>query len=148
MTTTATRAVVPPVVRLPPAFVAALQPLPPRQRAELLDTSVASVYSALPHADATRSMPLFRLLLDGAQVFVAWIPGVGAGCRDPRLVQLQANGRPALARYRPDPDGGHVPRGVDVLDLSGGGVVRITSFTVPDLFPHVGLAPRLEPARR
>lgn len=188
------------------AFVAALQHLPPRQRAvlvlrdvlrwhadevaELLDSSVASANSALQRAratvavrrldapgpidppdeaqnalleryvaaferydvdelvqllreDATQSMPPFRLWLSGAQDIAAWMLGVGAGCRDSKLVRVQANGRPAVAQYRPDPDGGHVPWGIHVLDVSGGQVVRITSFIDPTLFPHFGLAVRL-----
>jgi RNA polymerase sigma-70 factor (ECF subfamily) len=188
------------------AFVAALQHLPPRQRAvlvlrdvlgwradevaELLDSTVASANSALqraratvaarqldapgpveppgPHLDqllaryvsaferydmdelvallredATQSMPPFRLWISGARDIAAWMLGPGSGCRGSRLVQVQANGRPALAQYRPDPDGGHVPWGIHVLDLSGGKVVRITSFIDPTLFPRFGLADRL-----
>lgn len=99
---------------------------------------------ALLREDATQSMPPFRLWISGAADIAAWMLGPGAGCRGSKLVRLEANGRPAVAQYRPDPDGGHVPWGIHVLDLSGGRVVRITSFIDPGLFPHFGLADRLE----
>jgi RNA polymerase sigma-70 factor (ECF subfamily) len=187
------------------AFVTALQHLPPRQRAvlllcevlrwkasevaELLETSVASVNSALQRAratleasdvaiadapvsldeadaellaryvdaferydmdaltaliaeDATQSMPPFDLWLAGRDDILAWWVGPGGGCRGSRVVPaVGANGAPAFAQYKPNPDGdGYVPWALQVLEVEGG---RITGFTffldVERVFPLFGL---------
>jgi RNA polymerase sigma-70 factor (ECF subfamily) len=116
------------------AFVAALQHLPPKQRAvlvlcevlrwkaseaaELLDTTVASVNSALQRAratlasldvhssvsspsadvarsellaryeDATQSMPPYDLWLSGRDDIFAWWVGPGIGCSGSRVVPV------------------------------------------------------------
>ena len=134
------------------AFVAALQHLPPKQRAallltevvgcsaaevaETLDTSVASVNSALQRAratlaerniaeapstelseeqkklvdllreDATLSMPPYTLWLRGHDVIRKWLVGPGSGCRGSRLIPTAACGSPAFAQYRPGAPGG------------------------------------------
>ena len=170
------------------AFVAALQHLPARQRAvlilcevlrwqatevaELLDTSVAAVNSALQraratlstvhaddearppalapeqqallaryveaferydvstfvsllHEDAVQSMPPYAMWLTGAENIGRWLLGPGIGCRGSRLLPTTANGCPAFGQYRVDPNGGHMPWAVQVLELSGD---RISGF--------------------
>ncbi len=187
------------------AFVAALQHLPPRQRAaliltevlgwsaaevaECLDTSAAAINSALQRAratlvsrnvtpsgdllsdeqstlleqyvdafhrydvdglvallrdDATLSMPPFTLWLQGPDAIRGWLLGRGAGCRGSRLVATRACGSPAFAQYRADPDGGHKPWSLTVLELSGGRISHWNSFLDTDtLFPRFGLPMRL-----
>ena len=201
----AQRAVFQDSVRL--AFVAALQHLPARQRAvlilrevlcwqaaevaELLDTTVASVNSALQRAraslaaqgvtgearpepltrddqellsryvaafeaydisslvsllreDGSISMPPFALWLRGPADLRDFYLGTGAGCRGSRLVPLVANGSPAFAHYKPDPDGdGHVPWCIQVLELAGGRVAHVHHFLDPALFPRFGLPARI-----
>ncbi|MGX5213019.1 sigma-70 family RNA polymerase sigma factor [Streptomyces violaceus] len=173
------------------AFMAALQQLPAKQRAvlilrevlawkasevaELLDTSVASVNSALQraratlaerqepgadavvsdpldedqqklldryvaafegydmtaltallHEDAVMTMPPFDLWLTGVKDITGFMTTLGAPCAGSRLVQVQVNGLPGFAQYKPDPeDGGFTPWAVQVLELSEG---RITGF--------------------
>jgi RNA polymerase sigma-70 factor (ECF subfamily) len=187
------------------AFVAALQHLPPRQRAvlilrevlrwsaaeaaELLDSSVASVNSALQraratlaaaepgdedrfepldgqqqglldryvraftaydidslvellHEDATASMPPYQLWLQGRADIGRWHRGPGAGCSDSVLLPVQANGSAAFAHYRPS-DGGHVPFAIQVLDISGDRISRITYFLDTELFEKFGLPARI-----
>jgi len=185
------------------AFVAALQHLPPRQRAvlllrdvlrwkadevaQLLDTTTAAVNSALQRAhatlteaggvpdpaplddadqqlldryvdafehydidafvrllrdDATQHMPPFEMWLRGAGDIAAWMLGPGAGCRGSRVMQVSANGSPAIAQYRPRPGGGHEPWALHVLELDGGRVGHISSFLEidgNDLFRRLGL---------
>ena len=185
------------------AFVAALQHLPASQRAvlilrevlrwqasevaELLDTSVASVNSALQRArstmasldvdDATRSrsssdddqaallaryvdaferydmeslvtilhedvvlsMPPYDFWLAGIDHAVEWFLGHGNGCRGSRLLATWANGAPAFGSYRIDPDGGHAPFALQVLDVVDGKVTGQHNFLGPDLFPLFGL---------
>jgi RNA polymerase sigma-70 factor, ECF subfamily len=199
----AERAVLKESIRL--AFIAALQHLPPRQRAvlilrevlrwkadevaELLDTTVVSVNSALQraratlaaaggapsprpldaddrelleryvdaferydidafvrllHADATQHMPPHEMWLRGAGDIGAWMLGPGKGCRDSVLVPVSANGSPALAQYRPSPDGGREPWALHVLEIRDGRVAHISSFLDTGLFQLFGLPARLD----
>jgi RNA polymerase sigma-70 factor (ECF subfamily) len=196
----AERAVAKESIRL--AFVAALQHLPPRQRAvlilrevlrwkaeevaQLLDTTVASVNSALQRAratltridgvpeprpldeddrellaryvdaferydidslvqllqrDATQHMPPFEMWLRGADDIGTWMLGPGAACRNSRLLQVTANGTPALAQYRPREGGGHEPWALHVLEIRDGRIGHISSFLEldNDLFRRLGL---------
>ncbi|MDQ3308362.1 MAG: sigma-70 family RNA polymerase sigma factor [Actinomycetota bacterium] len=185
------------------AFVAALQYLPARQRvvlilrdvlrwkadevAALLDTSVASVTSALQRAratiesrapsdgqvydpvdseqqellaryveafesydidrfvtllreDATQNMPPYEMWLQGRDDIGAWMLGPGHACRGSRLIPVVANGSPAFAHYKPcGPAGEQEPWALQVLDVSGGQVIAITSFLDTRLFALLGL---------
>ncbi|MFB7505426.1 sigma-70 family RNA polymerase sigma factor [Streptomyces broussonetiae] len=193
------------------AFMAALQQLPPKQRAvlilrevlawkasevaELLGTTVASVNSALQraratlaeradagpegmvsdpmdeeqqklleryveafegydmtaltallHEDAIMTMPPFDLWLRGTADITGFMTTLGASCARSRLLPVQANGLPAFAHYKPDPEqGGFSPWAVQVLEISEG---RITGFhcflDVQRWFPLFGLPLRLE----
>jgi RNA polymerase sigma-70 factor, ECF subfamily len=189
------------------AFVAALQHLPARQRAalilcevlrwqateaaELLDTSVAAINSALQraratmgsvntdsapatvgddqrdllaryvdafqsydmdrlvellHEDAIQSMPPFAMWLRGAGDITRFMLGPGAGCRDSRLIPVAANGSPAFAQYKPDPEGGYSPWALQVLEISGDRIVGLSFFLDTErLFPAFGLPDHLPP---
>ena len=191
------------------AFMAALQHLPPKQRAvlilrevlrwrasevaELLDTSVASVNSALQraratldqvdsdgevaasadldeasedllaryvaafesydmealtallHQDATWNMPPYSLWLNTHQDIVKWCLGPGHGCRDSKLVPVQANGSPAWGQYKPAPDGGWEPWSIQVLEARDGKISGLTFFLdTQRWFPLFGLPPRID----
>ncbi|MET9253501.1 sigma-70 family RNA polymerase sigma factor [Streptomyces sp. NPDC003717] len=193
------------------AFMAALQDLPPKQRAvlilrevlawrasevaELLGTSVASVNSALQraratlaerkdragdaavsdpldeeqqklleryvaafegydmaaltallHEDAIMTMPPLDLWLTGTADITGFMTTFGSACADSRLVPVRANGLPAFAHYKPDPEnGGFMPWAVQVLEISDG---RITGFhfflDTERWFPLFDLPLRLE----
>ncbi|HSL58759.1 MAG TPA: sigma-70 family RNA polymerase sigma factor [Acidimicrobiales bacterium] len=171
------------------AFVSALQHLPARQRAvliladvlrwpaaevaELLETSTASVNSALQraratmaaappaeadtvlddaqralldryvaafeaydvarlatmlHADVIQTMPPYAMWLRGVDDIAAWYVGPGIGCAGSRLLSGRANGCPAFAQYRVDPDGGHTPWALQVLELRGDRIAAIHAF--------------------
>ena len=189
----ATRAVVRETLRL--ALIAALQVLPPKQRvvlvlrevlgwpaldvAELLDTSVPAVNSALQraratladrdldagdlytpsddeqrrlldryldaferydldafeellHEDATQSMPPWDFWIRGRDQVRAWMEGPGAGCRGSKLQLVAANGMPAVAQWRADPEGGHSPWALHVLTIRDGEIAGIESFLETD----------------
>ncbi|MFF9648060.1 sigma-70 family RNA polymerase sigma factor [Streptomyces sp. NPDC014622] len=191
------------------AFVAALQHLPPKQRAvlilrevlawrasevaELLDTSVASVNSALQraratlsehvgkpvdtanpldeeqrklleryvaafegydmvaltallHEDAVMTMPPFDLWLRGHADITGFMQTIGAACAGSRLVATGANGTPAFAHYKPNPDGpGFVPWAVQVIDISEGSITGMHCFLdTPRWFPLFGLPDRVD----
>jgi RNA polymerase sigma-70 factor (ECF subfamily) len=201
----AERAVAKESVRL--AFIAALQHLPPRQRAvlilrevlrwkavevaQLLETTVASVNSALQraratlatvggdrasrpldsddrellaryvdaferydidafvrllHEDATQHMPPYEMWLRGSADIGAWMLGPGSGCRGSVLVQVSANGAPALAQYRPREGGGHEPWALHELEVRDGRIAHISSFLDHGngLFQALGLPTRMD----
>ena len=186
------------------AFVTALQHLPARQRAvlilrevlgwhanevaELLDTSVASVNSALQRAratlaarddssrgrpidvdqqellskyvdaferydmsalvtlladDAIQSMPPYAMWLEGAENVIAWCSGPGIACKGSRLVPVAASGGMAFAQYRVDPNGGHAPWAIQILEVSDGRISGFHSFLDTDLFAAFGLPAHL-----
>jgi RNA polymerase sigma-70 factor, ECF subfamily len=188
------------------AFVAALQHLPARQRAvlilrevlrwqatevaELLDTTVASVNSALQraratladqdlspsatqavdadqeellaryvdaferydierlvtllHEDAIQSMPPFAMWMQGRDQIAAWLLGGGIGCEGSRLLPTRANGGPAFGQYRIDPEGGHKPWAIQVLEISDGRISGFHSFLDTNLFALFGLPSHLD----
>ncbi|MYW68513.1 sigma-70 family RNA polymerase sigma factor [Streptomyces sp. SID8379] len=192
------------------AFVAALQQLPSKQRAvlilrevlawkasevaELLDTSVASVNSALQRAratlaeappadsatanplddeqqklleryvtafegydmkaltellaeDAVMTMPPFDLWLRGTDDITGFMLTIGSECENSRLLPVSANGTPAFAHYKPDPDnGGFTPWAIQVLEISEGRIAGFHCFL--DLgkrwFPLFGVPEHLD----
>ncbi|MFB7594138.1 sigma-70 family RNA polymerase sigma factor [Streptomyces sp. NPDC056160] len=193
------------------AFMAALQQLPPKQRAvlilrevlawkasevaELLGTTVASVNSALQraratlaerddagaraavsdpldegqqklleryvkafegydmtaltallHEDAIMTMPPFDLWLTGSADITGFMTTMGAACANSRLVPVEANGLPAFAQYKPDPDnGGYAPWAVQVLEISAGRIAGFHCFLdTQRWFPLFGLPLHLE----
>ena len=186
------------------AFVAALQHLPARQRAvlilcevlrwqasevaELLDTTVAAVNSALQRSRATlasieagpssevdddqrqlldsyveaferydvetlvtllredviQSMPPYAMWLQGNGDIGRFMLGLGIGCRGSRLIPTAANGQPAFGQYKSDPQGGHSPWALVVLNLSDGLISEIHSFLDVDLFAAFGLPAHLD----
>jgi RNA polymerase sigma-70 factor (ECF subfamily) len=192
------------------AFVTALQHLPDRQRAvlilcevlrwqatevaELIDTSVAAVNSALQRAratlgalsfearppplddadaellaryveafesydierlvallrkDAVQSMPPFAMWVQGADDIGRFMlePGPSA-CRGSILLPTSANGSPAFGQYKPDPAGGHMPWGLQLLEVRHGEIAGIQCFLSPldpeRLFPQFGLPLHLD----
>jgi RNA polymerase sigma-70 factor (ECF subfamily) len=187
------------------AFVAALQHLPARQRvvlvlrevlrwsaqevAELLETSVASVNSALQRARATLDelaledadtpvrpsdederrlleqyleafaeydidrivallrydvvfdMPPLPLWVRGPDQVGRFMLGPGAACRGSKLIAVAANGCPAFAAYKPDPESGAwLPWSLTVLepeatDGNTPAVAAVHNFLQPFLPP-------------
>jgi RNA polymerase sigma-70 factor (ECF subfamily) len=202
------------------AFVAALQHLPARQRvvlvlrevlrwsakevAETLDSSVASVNSALQRARATLDelaledaeaparpsddderrlleqyleafaeydidrivallrydvvfdMPPLALWLRGPDDVARFMVGPGAACRGSKLIAVAANGCPAFASYKPDPEtGAWLPWSLTILEPEAGaegaapavaGVHNFLQPFLPSLFRSFGLPDRLTDA--
>ncbi len=189
------------------AFVAALQHLPARQRvvlvlrevlrwsakevADLLETSVASVNSALQRARATLDglaledaeapirpdgedeqrlleqyldafadydidrivallrydvafdMPPLPLWIRGPEQVGRFMLGQGAACRGSKLIAVTANGCPAFAAYKPDPESGDwLPWALTVLEMvregdDGPRVAGVRNFLAPFLGPSL-----------
>ncbi len=98
----------------------------------------------LLHADAIQCMPPYAMWLRGADDIGAWMLGPGIGCRGSRLLPTAANGRPAFAQYRLDPEGGHTPFSLQVLEISAGRVSEIYAFLgTGKIFPLLGLPAHL-----
>ncbi|WP_298991530.1 sigma-70 family RNA polymerase sigma factor [uncultured Pseudokineococcus sp.] len=107
------------------------------EHAELLRAYVAAfeaydmeALAQLLHAEVVQSMPPYALWLRGPEDVVAWHVGPGGGCRGSRLVPVDANGSPALAQYKPDPERPGVRRfwALHVLRSRDGRVGEITNF--------------------
>jgi RNA polymerase sigma-70 factor (ECF subfamily) len=202
------------------AFVAALQHLPARQRvvlvlrevlrwsakevAEMLETSVASVNSALQRARATLDelaledaeaparpsdederqlleqyleafaeydidrivallrydvvfdMPPLALWLRGPEQVGRFMLGQGATCRGAKVIAAAANGSPAFAVYKPNPESGDwLPWSLTLLEPVAGedgsaAVAEVHNFLQPLLSPQLfrsfGLPDRLTDA--
>jgi RNA polymerase sigma-70 factor, ECF subfamily len=96
--------------------------------------------------DVTLTMPpqtLTFLGRDAVAEFFATVPTEGR-LDLIELVEVRANGHPALAAYLPDTSGECRGYGVMVLtviaDVDGDRVATITGFPDPDLFPAFGLS--------
>jgi RNA polymerase sigma-70 factor, ECF subfamily len=99
---------------------------------------------ALLRDDARFSMPPYSLWLQGREPVRAWLLGIGAGCRGSRLLATAACGSPAFGQYKPDPQGGHKPFALVVLELSGDHIAGWNSFLDTEtLFPRFELPPYL-----
>ena len=98
----------------------------------------------LLHDDAVQSMPPYAMWLRGSADIGRFMLGLGAGCRDSRLIAKEANGCPAFGQYKPDPDGGHAPWALQVVEISGDRIAGLNFFLSTDeLFPAFGLPPHL-----
>jgi len=121
-------------------------------QAALLDRYVAaferydmSSLVTLLHEDALQSMPPYAMWIRGARDICAWmvLPGPDE-CRGSRLVPTRANGSPAFGQYRRDPDGGHMPWSLQVVEISGGRISELHMFLdTAALFPAFGLPAHL-----
>jgi RNA polymerase sigma-70 factor, ECF subfamily len=85
-------------------------------------------FIGLLRADALLRMPPGMILgRFGVGEFLAAGP-CGAPIGVMRLVPTGANGRPALAMYEPDGDGGPRPKGILVLEVDGDHIATIDAF--------------------
>ena len=101
---------------------------------------------SLLQEDATQSMPPYKLWLSGRDDILGWWFGTGIECKGSRLIPTVANGSPAFGQYkRGGPNGTFTPWALQVLELSGNGIVEFTFFLDTDtLFPIFGLPPHLD----
>ena len=97
----------------------------------------------LLHEDVVLSMPPYDFWLQGTEHAIAWFIGEGSGCEGSRLLATSANGSPAFGSYRVDPDGGHTPFSLQVLDIVDGKITGQHNFLDPALFPAFGLPTHL-----
>jgi RNA polymerase sigma-70 factor (ECF subfamily) len=140
---------------------ATLAALPEEQRPAAVDADQADLLAkyvdafqrydmeqlvTLLHDDALMTMPPYALWIRGAENVVRWmLEPTPSLCRDSIMVPAgQVNGVQAWAQYKPDPAGGHMPWGLQVHEVSGGRISRLTFFLDTErIFPALGLAPHL-----
>src|SRR5207248_10669258 len=103
---------------------------------------IAGLVSLL-HEHATLQMPPYPLWMRGAGEYRNWLLGPGSGCRGSRLAPIKANGAPAFAQWRADPEGGFSAWSIHVLTLSAGAITAMDFFVDPDLFALCDLPVRL-----
>lgn len=123
-----------------------------KQQQELVDKWVETFESydmkafvTMLHEDVVMSMPPYDLWLEGPDNVIGWMLGHGNGCEGSRLVPTIANGRPAFGQYRKDPEGGHSPWALQIIDFKDGKIVDIVSFLdTPHYFPMFGLPAHLD----
>jgi RNA polymerase sigma-70 factor (ECF subfamily) len=96
--------------------------------------------------DALMTMPPFAFWIRGAQNICRWMQEPTPSlCRDSILVPAgQVNGVQAFAQYKPDPAGGYAPWSLQVHEVSGGRVSRLTFFLDTKwIFAELGLPSHL-----
>ena len=99
--------------------------------------------SRLLHDDVIQSMPPYAMWLQGRDDVLAWWAGPGAGCEGSKLLAGWANGCPAFAQYRVDPEGGHAPWALQVLELRGARVAEFHAFLDTEAFARFGFPAHL-----
>ena len=76
---------------------------------------------ALLRYDVVFDMPPLPLWMRGPGEVATFMLGQGAACRGSKLIATSANGCPAFAAYKPDPESGAwLPWSVTVLELDAG----------------------------
>ncbi len=98
----------------------------------------------LMHDDAIQMMPPFALWLRSSADIARWMLGPGAECRGSRMLPTSANGCAAFGQYRVDPEGGHRPWGLHVLELSGEKIAVLHVFLGETIFRAFGLPAHLD----
>ena len=101
---------------------------------------------ALIHEDAVMTMPPFEFWVRGNADITAWMmQPTPRQCAGSILMPVRANGVLAWGQYKPDPDGGYQPWGLQVHEVSGGKLSRLTFFLDTSvMFPLFGLPPHLD----
>jgi RNA polymerase sigma-70 factor, ECF subfamily len=97
--------------------------------------------AALLRDDATLTMPPQAIRIVGRDAVTGFFATVPAEGRLDliQLVEIRANGNPALAAYLPDSTGECRGYGIMVLTISGDQIAAITGFPDPELFAAFGL---------
>jgi RNA polymerase sigma-70 factor (ECF subfamily) len=99
---------------------------------------------ALLHEDVTMQMPPYPLWMRGADQYRIWLTGPGHGCRGSRLARIEANGQPAFAQWRVDPNGGYTAWSLHVLTVEDGAITAQDFFVDPELFALFDLPVHLD----
>ena len=112
---------------------------------------------ALLRYDVVFDMPPLALWLRGPGQVGEFMLGQGAPCRGSKLIAVEANGCPAFASYKPDPESGAwLPWSLTILEpvaATDGGAPAVAGvhnflqpFLTPELFRSFGVPDRLTDA--
>jgi RNA polymerase sigma-70 factor (ECF subfamily) len=119
------------------------QELVAKYTAALESYDIDSLVSLL-REDASFSMPPHPLWIRGPHEVRRWLLGPGIGCKGSRVLVTRANGGPAVAAYRIDPNGGHSPWTLQVIEISRGRISGIHNYLNTELFELFGLPAHLD----
>ena len=112
-----------------------------------VDAFVRADPDALVHllrADVELEMPPIPTWFTGRDTVIAFLARRVLGRPGRwRMVPTRANGQPAVVAYRRTADGRYEAHRVEVLEVIGHRIARITAFHDPALVPTFGLAPAL-----
>jgi len=103
----------------------------------------------LLHDDALMTMPPYAFWVRGARNITRWmLEPSPSTCRDSVMVPAgRVNGTLAWGQYKPDPAGGYTPWALQVHEVCGGRVSRLTFFLdTGRIFPAFGLPAHLDAA--
>ena len=94
--------------------------------------------TSLLHEEATLSMPPYDLWLQGHASIATWLTTFGIGCKQSRLIPVEAcGGTPAWAQYR---DNGKSAWALLMLEIDDTQITSMVSYLdVETLFPRFGL---------
>jgi RNA polymerase sigma-70 factor (ECF subfamily) len=104
----------------------------------------ADAIARLLHDDVVQTMPPYAMWLQGRDDVLTWWFGPGIGCRGSKLIAGRANGCPAFAQYRIDPDGGYAPWALQVLELRGDRIAEVHAFLETEAFARFGFPAHLD----
>lgn len=139
--------------RVAPAAEDIAEPADPRRR-ELADRYAAAFENAdlatlvsLVREDVTLEMPPLPAWFAGAGPVTRFLAShVLTGPRQFRVLPVQANGQPAFASYRHEPNGSYQAHAIQVLSTVCGQISKIVIFLGPGLFTTFGLPHALDAA--
>ncbi|MCA2219612.1 sigma factor-like helix-turn-helix DNA-binding protein [Nonomuraea aurantiaca] len=132
------------------AFLAAIQHLPPRQRAVLILRDVlgwpARQVAALLAEDVRTAMPPYPMWFQGRDAWRRWrragTPARRTTWGGSGWWRPGPNGQPAVAAYVRSPDEAvYRAFAISVLRIEGGRIAEMTAFHDPGLFAAFGLPP-------
>jgi RNA polymerase sigma-70 factor (ECF subfamily) len=69
--------------------------------------------------------------------------GPGAGCRGSQVLTTSANGVPAVATYKPSPEGDLKPWALILVETRGAEITALHHFLFAELFEQFGLPAHL-----
>jgi RNA polymerase sigma-70 factor (ECF subfamily) len=127
-----------------PAADQVAEPPEPRARALLdqyiqaFETADAAALKQLLRRDATLELPPSAAWFTGGRAIAEAVNGLGSP-GDWRMLAVAANGQPAAAAYRRQPDGSYRAYAIVVLTATVTGIARLVVFADLGLFGWFGL---------
>ena len=107
---------------------------------EAFEKGDVAALTELLQADVKLEMPPFALWFTGRDAVTRFLAARAfSKAGDVQMVRTAANGQPAVADYRRDPDGVMRAHAIHVLTTTADGIAAITVFLEPKLFTSFGM---------